>query len=107
MVPVYIVLFAQGKKYPALIVFVAACLTDLFDGRIARKYNPITNLGKLLDPFVDKVMVLTAMFSMTVGNKAISPVLPWAAVIVLLVKEPFMMALGCCCAGKGIVSIAA
>ena len=65
LVPVYLILFVRGQKTAALVVFAAACFTDLLDGRIARKYNLITDLGKLLDPVADKVMILTAMFSMT------------------------------------------
>lgn len=103
MVPVYIVLFVRGMRYPALIVFCAACLTDLFDGYIARKYHLITDLGKLLDPFADKVMVLTAMFSMAIGNAAIPPAIPWAAVAVLLLKELVMVAGGLLLLKKGIV----
>lgn len=91
LVPVYIILFVNGRKYEALAVFLAASITDLFDGLIARKYHLITDLGKLLDPFADKVMVLTAMFSMVIGNALIPPVLPWTAVIILLCKELVMM----------------
>ena len=60
-----------------LATFLAASLTDLLDGRIARKYNLITDFGKLVDPFADKVMVLTALFSMAIGSPAIPPVVPW------------------------------
>ena len=84
LVPVYLILFVRGQKTAALVVFAAACFTDLLDGRIARKYNLITDLGKLLDPVADKVMILTAMFSMTIGNDAIPAVIPWAAVLVVL-----------------------
>ena len=91
LIPVYIVLFCKGLKYPALAVFVIACVTDLFDGLLARKLHQITDLGKLMDPFADKVMVLTAMFSMAIGNDAIAPVIPWIAVTLLLFKEGFMM----------------
>ena len=91
LIPVYIVLFAKGMKYPALIVFVTACVTDLFDGLLARKLNQITDLGKLMDPVADKVMVLTAMFSMAIGNAFIAPVIPWSAVVILLCKEGCMM----------------
>jgi hypothetical protein len=90
LVPVYLILFVRGQKTAALIVFAAACFTDLLDGRIARKYNLITDLGKLLDPVADKVMILTAMFSMTIGNDAIHAVIPWAAVLVVLAKELMM-----------------
>ncbi|MDD3333924.1 MAG: CDP-alcohol phosphatidyltransferase family protein [Eubacteriales bacterium] len=103
LVPVYIVLFVKGMKYPALIVFVSACLTDLFDGMIARKYHLITNFGKLMDPFADKVMVLTAMFSMMIGNEAIPAVIPLSAVIVLLLKELVMVAGGLLLLKKGLV----
>ena len=91
LVPVYILLFALGEKYSALSVFLLASLTDLLDGRIARKYNLITDFGKLMDPLADKVMVVTAMFSMAIGSKTISAVIPWAAVIILFIKELIMV----------------
>ena len=91
LVPVYIVLFAIGEKYSALTVFLLASFTDLLDGRIARKYNLITDFGKLMDPLADKVMVVTAMFSMAIGNKTIPAVIPWAAVIILFIKELIMV----------------
>ena len=91
MIPLYLALFANGRKYPALIVFLAASLTDMLDGLIARKYHQITDLGKLMDPLADKLMILTAMFSMAIGNASIPPVVPWAAVGILLGKELFLM----------------
>lgn len=92
LVPVYIALFAMGEKYSALTVFLLASFTDLLDGRIARRYNLITDFGKLMDPLADKVMVLTAMLSMSVGNKTIPPVIPWPAVALLFAKEVVMVA---------------
>ena len=91
LVPVYVLLFALGEKYSALTVFLLASLTDLLDGRIARKYNLITDFGKLMDPLADKVMVVTAMFSMAIGSKTISAVIPWAAVVILFIKELIMV----------------
>ena len=91
LVPVYIVVFVQGEKYAALTVFLVASFTDLLDGRIARKYNLITDFGKLMDPLADKVMVLTAMISMAIGNSRIPKVIPWTAVIVLFLKELVMV----------------
>ena len=91
LVPVYVALFAAGEKYSALTVFLLASFTDLLDGRIARKYNLITDFGKLMDPLADKIMVLTAMFSMAIGNRRIQPVIPWLAVIILLAKEIYMV----------------
>ena len=91
LVPVYVVLFIIGEKYSALTVFLLASFTDLLDGRIARKYNLITDFGKLMDPLADKVMVVTAMCSMAIGSKTISAVVPWAAVVILFIKELIMV----------------
>lgn len=103
LVPVYIVLFSLGHKYAALATFLLASFTDLLDGRIARKYHLITDFGKLMDPFADKVMVLTAMFSMAIGNTSIKPVIPWTAVFILLFKELVMIVGGVVLLKHGIV----
>lgn len=103
LVPVYVICFACGLKMTALMVFLVASFTDLLDGRIARKYNLITDFGKLMDPFADKVMVLTAMCSMTIGNGAIPPVIPWPAVVILLAKELVLVIGGWKLLQKGMV----
>jgi len=105
LVPVYVVLFVLGKKDPALIVFLIACLTDFLDGQIARRFNLITDFGKLMDPLADKVMVLTAMLSMATGNPGagIDPVISWVAVVILLMKEAVMVVGGFAMYKHGIV----
>lgn len=55
LIPAFAVLFVQGHQLVAVIVMICAALTDLFDGKIARKFNQVSNLGKLLDPIADKL----------------------------------------------------
>ena len=63
----------------AMIIFVMASLTDMFDGKIARKNNQITTFGKFLDPLADKILVLAAMTMLVEMTK-----LPaWIPIIVL------------------------
>ena len=64
LIPVFLgVLYAgfPNSQYVALGVFIAASLTDLLDGYIARHYNQITDFGKFMDPLADKVLVMAAM----------------------------------------------
>ena len=60
LVPVYLVLLAVGLDWPALIVFAVASITDLLDGKIARKHGLVTNFGKFMDPIADKMLTHTA-----------------------------------------------
>lgn len=55
LIPVFAVLFIKGHELVAVIVMIVAALTDLFDGKIARKFNQVSNLGKILDPIADKL----------------------------------------------------
>ena len=103
MIPLYLVLFTKGHKYWALFTFLLAGLTDILDGWIARRYNLITDVGKLMDPLADKLMGITVMFSMAVGTEQIPAVMPWVVLIVILGKELLMMLGGLFMLGKQIV----
>lgn len=55
LIPVFSVMFIKGLYIPAFITMAVAAITDLFDGKIARKFNMVSNLGKILDPIADKL----------------------------------------------------
>lgn len=61
LVPVFVVLMFNGEYLYSLLVFVFASLTDTLDGFIARRYNLVTNFGKLMDPLADKILVIAAI----------------------------------------------
>ena len=82
----------------ALIIFIIASLTDLFDGKIARKYNLITNFGKLMDPLADKLLVCTAMLCLMDVDR-----LPAIAVIIIIAREFIISAVRLVAASENVV----
>ena len=74
--------FKNGMNMAAFITYLAASATDAIDGYIARKYDLITPLGKLLDPLADKLMLITVLVCMY-----ISGILPLWIPIVIVIKE--------------------
>ena len=87
LVPIYVVLMFLGPeafswRLAATIVFTAAMLTDLADGHIARKYNLITDFGKLWDPIADKALTGAAFITLSILGD-----LPWVFTVIILVRE--------------------
>lgn len=92
LVPIYLIIFFSNIENRVLIaglVFILAGITDVLDGRIARKYNLQTKLGTVLDPFADKLMTFAILISFTYSNL----IPPWILVAIGL-KEVLMIAGG-------------
>lgn len=102
LVPVFMLLLYFGQTYWALAVYIIACLSDLVDGRIARKYNLVTDFGKFMDPLADKMLVLAAMcYFVEVG------LMPGWVVAVVLLREFGVSGLRLLAVEQGIVIAAA
>lgn len=73
LIPVFMVLFLKDHVLVAVIVMAVAAITDLFDGKIARKFNQVSNLGKILDPIADKLsqMAIVIVLIVTYWDNAI------------------------------------
>ncbi len=71
-----------GLRWLAAVVFVVAILTDSLDGMLARRQNLVTDIGKILDPIADKVLIGGALVALSLLGE-----LPWWITVVILVRE--------------------
>lgn len=99
-----------GYLIPAAVYGLTA-LTDMLDGKIARKYNLITDFGKFIDPLADKFMVLSSMISILVwmllrGKTTMALIFVWV-VLVILLRELGVTSIRLVVAGKSGIVIAA
>lgn len=89
LIPIYLIVFYSNMENRLLIaglIFLLAGISDLLDGYIARKYNMTTDLGAVLDPFADKLMIFAVLISFTTMK-----LIPLWVLIAIGVKEIFMI----------------
>lgn len=93
LIPLFIFFMLSSNSVPhnflwSLVIFVSASVTDMLDGMIARKYNQITDIGKLLDPLADKMLIISAFICLVYLN-----VINVVAVIIVIMREFLITAL--------------
>lgn len=100
LIPVYMMIYLNAKQasdfYIAGGILAVSCLTDAIDGKIARHFNMISTVGKILDPLADKATQFTLIVCLAVHH----PIL-WALICLFVIKEGFQLIAGCLTLRKG------
>ena len=100
LIPVYVTIYLNasepGHYFLSAAILAVSCLTDMIDGKIARKYNMISTLGKILDPLADKITQLTLIVCLTVRYQVLQSLF-----VLFFVKEMFQLVLGAVYLRKG------
>lgn len=87
LVGVMAYVFLNGEPVWAMVIYLFAAATDLIDGYIARKFNQISNVGKVIDPIADKLMTITALVCMVIKGGYLT----LGVLIVIAIKEVLMI----------------
>ena len=93
LIPVYIAVYLNAEEdwqyYVAGAILAVSCVTDLIDGKIARRFHMISTVGKVLDPLADKATQFTLTLCLSVHYPALRPVL-----VLFVIKEGFQLIVG-------------
>ena len=102
LIPLYVVIYLQASEpmhyYISAGILAVSCLTDLIDGQIARKFNMITTVGKIIDPFADKATQFTLILCLAIRRNL--PLL-WGMIVLFIIKESFQLIAGSIILHKG------
>lgn len=100
LIPVYVVIYLNATEpahyYIAGGILAVSCITDLIDGKIARHFNMISTIGKILDPLADKATQFTLILCLVIDH----PIL-WAIIGLFVIKESFQLIAGLLMLRKG------
>lgn len=86
LIPIIILFAIQGNYIATIIVFTISGLTDVVDGYIARRFNFISDFGKLMDPLADKATQIAL-----IGTLTIQKIIPLWILVIVIIKEFFMV----------------
>ncbi|HHG74108.1 MAG TPA: CDP-diacylglycerol--glycerol-3-phosphate 3-phosphatidyltransferase [Persephonella sp.] len=89
LIPIFVILIGYNKPLYALIVFIVAGLTDALDGFIARKFNQITTLGKILDPIADKALLVSGFIFIYSSDLPVK--FPYWYVVIVISRDIYIL----------------
>ncbi len=89
MIPAFLILLLNGYNLIATLIFAIAASTDWIDGQVARRTNSVSKLGQLLDPFVDRFLMISGVVGLLLVGR-----LPIWIVLVVVLRDVFMLAGG-------------
>ena len=86
MVPLSLALLLQGLNLAATLVFATAAATDFLDGQIARRTHTVTRLGQLLDPAIDRILMITGVLGVFLVGR-----IPLWVIVVVVVRDAYLL----------------
>lgn len=100
LIPVYVLIYLNAENeshyYLSAAILAVSCMTDLIDGKIARHFNMISTVGKILDPLADKATQFTLILCLALRYQVLIYL-----VVLFVVKESFQLIAGGCALRKG------
>lgn len=102
LIPVYMVIYLNARELrdylTAGIILAVSCMTDMVDGKIARKFNMITTFGKFLDPLADKLTQFSLLLCLAIQYRVL-----WTLFSLFVLKELFQLFAGIAAANRGYI----